>query len=359
MISPSSICRQYSKLAATLRATLVCDRWLGPTEGERLCPSRLRRIVRARFAHVSRRTARGQFPRVIEVEIDGRRRYLRLYRMRYLHLAMCGMWTAHTLRELGLIVPATVQRCLAVVGGRACMAVVQEGLPGRRIDEWTAVLGADLGRGLAAWDSIGPARYGRIAPLCKGYPPGCMADRAAIARLDLSDKQRPLVQAALDGLADAEFLGPVALSHGDLHGGNFLDVGGGRVAWIDLDAIRFRPRRHDLAVAELQLLGRQPDAVAAFEAAYFERWPQQRAGWVRHRRRWFAFVSIVQALNLRIDRVLLPGHVRKPEAERRRVARIHFARAAEAMAAADGTQPSGELVSAIVQRAAVIIRGHR
>ncbi len=313
-------------------------RLLGTGRGGFLSAGRLRRLVHSRFGHLSRDTGRKEFPGVSRIDVGGSARYLRLYWLSDLVAALRYLWAARWARREGLIVPNVRQTCLAGVGGRWCLAVLEDELRGSPIKKWTPRLVADIATGVAAFHSVTQLRLGCFKPFVKvrGRNKFVAQFRHALEHEELfTNEQRAAIQQAALWLEETDFVGDLAFSHGDLHGGNLLDVGGGRAGWLDLDAVRFRPRRLDIAAVEYGLLENNPGNVAAFEEIYFRRHPGQWKAWQRHRLRWFVLYSLFKAVKFLVppEKEGLPGKKGPTGEQRRRYAWAHLGRAETLLAA--------------------------
>ena len=313
-------------------------RLLGAGRGGFLSARRLRRLVHSRFGHLSRDTGRKEFPGVSRIEIGGSAYYLRLYRLSDIVAALCCLWASRWARREGVVVPVVRQTCLAGVGGHRCLAVLEDELQGRPIVKWTPRLAAGIAAGVAAFHSVTQLRLGRFKPFVKIRRQNIYIAqfRRALEHEELfTDEQRAAIQQAALWLDEADFTGDLVFSHGDLHGGNLLDVGGGRTGWLDLDLVRFRPRRLDIAAVEYGLLENDPGNVAAFEEIYFHRHPGQWKAWRRHRLRWFVLYSLFKAVRFLVPRKGggLPGKKGPTGEQRRRYGLAHLERAETLLAA--------------------------
>ncbi len=113
----------------------------------------------------SLRSGRGgsDVPRALKVLIDGRRCYLRRYRLRHLHMALRHVWGCSTAAKAGLVTPRIRRKCLARMGGRLQLLVLEDELKGRPVSTWTPQLARDLADGLAVWHSLPYPRCASIA----------------------------------------------------------------------------------------------------------------------------------------------------------------------------------------------------
>jgi len=345
---------QLNILVDAPQALLEGARWLCARGGSFLTARSLRRLLHKTFAALPSAVKHHEFPRVSKISSDGRNWFLRLYWLPYLHTAAQYLWACRVARELGVTAPVVRQRCIARIGSHWCLAMIEEELGGAPVSEWTCELAADLGRGVAAWHSIKqvPAfmrlsRTGRSPTL--GYAE--LLQRPPRGGLVFSRKQQTAIAAARSSLADEDFIGESAVSHGDLHPRNLLALTTGRVGWVDLDRVRLRPVWHDLAAAAFDLLRNVPEAIDAFEETYFRERPHGRSAWRRHRRRWFHLYSMLKAARFLTGRPVLPGQKDRTLEDRRYRAAVHFARAHAAAAVTDAGQSAGSLVQGILQRA--------
>ena len=332
-----------------------------PAAWESLCPDEtnvptsktLRDCVRQLVDGLRSGRGGSDIPRVLKVPIDGRRYYLRCYRLRHLHMAVRHVWGCSTAAKVGLVTPRIRRKCLARTGGQLHLLVLEDELKGRPVSTWTPQLARDLAGGLAAWHSLSYPRYASMATWVARFALHGFASPSGYAGYfrgilesggPFSAQEQRVLKTALTWLTDRRLAGESALSHGDLHGGNLLDVGNGRLGWLDLDAIQVRPICYDLATAELGLLRRCPEAIEAFEQAYFVRRPQHRKHWRRYRLQWFALYSLLKWYKL-ARQPARPGTLIRQRAQ------AHFARAVAALEVADRKQPSATLIGNIVRRA--------
>jgi len=265
-------------------------------------PSRkeLRSIVRAHFADPAHSSEGKRTSEVARVSVGGEQCYLRIYRGRSLAMAARNMWISRVLSASGIHAPVTRQACIAWTKRGFCLALLETEVKGEPADTpLPAAFAPDMGRAISAFHSVGPdelKRAGRIH-LRMGVPAyRAMLGRGLRKAGLLSPERNAVAREALRWLEDRDFVGDVALSHGDLHLRNILRVGEDGIGLLDLDGACIRPLRHDLALAESILLEDSPDAVKAFEDSYFQAHPEQAAGWKRHRTRWLALYNLFMGI---------------------------------------------------------------
>lgn len=297
------------------------------------------------------------FPRVNRFEYEGRLYYLRLYWLRYTHTAACYIWAMKKGAKLGLKVPPVRGVSLARIHARICICVLEEALKGDFVRKWDGEISADLGDGMAVWHSIKSTPwFVRRGFGHKGwytrYFRKLLTSKPDSGE-EFSAEQRELLDLALEWLDDEKFIGRIGVSHGDLHNGNLLRVENDGVGWLDLDAVRYQPVRHDMAAAEMGLMFRAPEVIDRFEERYFARLPDEFKGWRRFRRKWFVFFNLLRAMKYLVGNPRLPGQRDRGLAERRRHSDKHFAFAQAAHNIPGYGVSSAELVRQIVLKSGV------
>jgi Ser/Thr protein kinase RdoA (MazF antagonist) len=318
-------------------------------------------LVRA-AREVMQRAGGAGAKRISRVALHDRPRFLRLYGPARFPCALRHWWASQAGTAAGLAVPMVQRGGFVRTGLRVALALIEDVVPGQPLRGWTQPLAACFGRDLATWhrlhDTSGPT--GPVMRLLPVLGSGHYAKRLAVgAEASFTAEQLRMIRAAAGWLEDASFVGPVGVSHGDLHRGNLLHMAGDRIGWIDLDGACLRPTRHDLTVAQLHLLGRSGAEMDHFEASYFDGHAAARRDWLVHRRRWFAFSSVLQAVKWATVTHHLPGRRGRPEHDRRKKSQSHFQLAEVALSVGDDGQPTSRLVQDIRDARIALIRRRR
>lgn len=242
----------------------------------------------------------------------------------------------------GIHVPPSWGYSFLHMGGRRYFAVVEERIPGQHLRAWSAQLARRLGQDLACWHQVRIPRFLAVAiDIPRLRAEGYLRQLTKRLKL-LQDAHESLlaqVQWSLQALEDSDPCGDYVFSHGDLHNRNILISPDERLIWLDLDGACRRPRRHDLALAEIVLLQQAPEAIEAFEEGYFDVHPEQRSGWRKHRLGWYRIVCSWRAVQL-----LTPRKGQPSVGSRQR---LHLALSSASWEVKDVGQPSSALVGSI------------
>jgi aminoglycoside phosphotransferase (APT) family kinase protein len=279
--------------------------------------------------------------------------YERIYSLRHMHMAFRHLRVGALATGKGLRVPRPVARRLTFGRGGIRLRLLEEALEGSPVSRWSAGLGEALGRDLAVLHEAtgAPSPRGRwIGRLMRrvGLTPLGRLDRMTrrLRQEELSLEEIRVLDLVAERARTPDFLGDQVLCHGDLHRGNLLDMGDGRLGWIDLDTAYFGSPGFDLAAAQTGLLWRHGDALEAFEEAYVGGRPDVARWWHRHRMGWYALSSVVKCLTLRSSQGTDETHR----------SRAHFLRAQAAVRLKDAGGPSSTLVGMLITEAAVAAR---
>jgi hypothetical protein len=201
-----------------------------------------------------------------------------------------------TARQAGLATPQLYGTALVWHGRSPWLTVIEQKVEGDRAQTYGTQEAVVLATDLARW-------HGIDTRVCGVSPDDTTAH--ARQRYDVVLKQlatnpavdlgafKPLIDRVQQWMVEPAFMGMIATSHGDIHRGNQLWDSARRLCWIDLDSIKIRPTRHDLAFLTFNQLSQSadPSVVDACEQRYFEFRPDEsRQAWMDCRLRWFTFL---------------------------------------------------------------------
>jgi fructosamine-3-kinase len=207
------------------------------------------------------------------------------------------------LRRQGLAVPQTLAHDTLQLGDASYFTTVEKVVSGKHPTAWSEGLAFALGKDLAYWHQVRMPLPVRTALRIQRWTPSAYREEATkrFHHLEVShEMQCTDLSRAFQGLDSEAFRGSYVLSHGDLWEGNIIVGPDERLVWLDFDAACWRPRRHDLAEAEVLMLRKFPEVIDAFERGYFDIHPEEQAGWRQHRLGWYRIYCSWRALKLLI-----------------------------------------------------------
>jgi hypothetical protein len=246
-----------------------------------------------------------QLPKVAFVELDHGHYALRSYHLLRNHsqrlMFMRYLNATTTARQAGLTTPQLYGSALMWHGRNPLLTIIEQKVDGVHARTYGTQEAVALATDLARWHGIDTRVFG-VSPDDITAHARLKYDNAlkSLARnpgVDLG-AFKPLIDRVQQWVVDPAFMGIIATSHGDIHRNNQLWDSARRLCWIDLDSIKIRPTRHDLAFLTLNLLSQSADpaVVDACEQRYFELRPDEsRQAWMDCRLRWFSFIIYFKA----------------------------------------------------------------
>ena len=259
------------------------------------------------------RQKREDFQKTVPFQYKGESYFIHAYWLRCLPDAYKVFIGARLINDAKILGPQISVVLLRKIAGRPSVIQLQRSIEGKGITCWNAEMGYQLANDLKKWHKITRESVIAAGFFCRTVNTGWITKRIRVLLsspyLDRLENYHPqILDQACEYLKQSSLIGPLALSHGDIHRGNLLLNTQGKFVWLDLDAINYFPIFQELAWVQFFILDRHPDAAENLEKNYFENNQELRELWRRFRLHWCVIQGVYHASRLLRVGKCLPGH---------------------------------------------------